>query len=99
MVLGRMDWLDHRATQVSSSLLSTEITMAEPMSRYFQMIFSTLPSWLSLIVDTPTSEEGGPADFTFATKLQDLRWWAAFVLWVRFKLLTHLISIVLNTGP
>ncbi|KAM0754351.1 hypothetical protein T439DRAFT_376848 [Meredithblackwellia eburnea MCA 4105] len=43
-------------------------------SRAAQVLFSTLPAWLSLIVDTPTEEEGGPQDFTFDVKVQDLTW-------------------------
>ncbi|KAL8286899.1 hypothetical protein RQP46_003905 [Phenoliferia psychrophenolica] len=43
-------------------------------SRAAQMLFATLPAWLSGIVDTPTVEEGGPPSFTFDAKLQDLRW-------------------------
>lgn len=38
-------------------------------------LFATLPAWLSGIVDTPTTEEGGPSGFTFDDKLQDLRWY------------------------
>ncbi|KAK4699126.1 hypothetical protein P7C70_g7139, partial [Phenoliferia sp. Uapishka_3] len=42
--------------------------------RAAQHLFVTLPAWLSVIVDTPTSEEGGPPGFTFDAKLQDLQW-------------------------
>ncbi|KAM0746381.1 hypothetical protein T439DRAFT_329825 [Meredithblackwellia eburnea MCA 4105] len=39
-----------------------------------QILFSRLPFWLQIVIDTPVTEEGGPVGFTFEDKLDDLRW-------------------------
>ncbi|KAI5480504.1 Zn(2)-C7 fungal-type transcription factor [Pseudohyphozyma bogoriensis] len=42
--------------------------------RASQMLFTKLPMWLSMIIDTPTTEDGGPPGFSHDTKIQDLNW-------------------------
>ncbi|KAM0746608.1 hypothetical protein T439DRAFT_329714 [Meredithblackwellia eburnea MCA 4105] len=44
-------------------------------ARGTMMLFSNVSmSWQNLLINTPTSEEGGPPGFDFTTKLAELRW-------------------------
>ncbi|KAL8277957.1 hypothetical protein RQP46_009589 [Phenoliferia psychrophenolica] len=38
-----------------------------------QHLFARLPFWVQILLDTPTTDEGGPLGFTYTDKLNDLR--------------------------
>ncbi|KAI5477342.1 Zn(2)-C7 fungal-type transcription factor [Pseudohyphozyma bogoriensis] len=39
-----------------------------------RIVFRSVKQWLPTFLDTPAAEEGGPADFDFATKVEELGW-------------------------
>lgn len=64
----------HLAGILRESILTHSFTHEWLDERGTRMLFARLPFWISLLVDQPTTETGGPPDFTFAQKLDELKW-------------------------
>lgn len=65
-------WTDARGLEVRRLLALSPLVHTKEHFLPTQLIFMNFSDWVSLIIDHPAAEEGGPPNFTYDAKLNDL---------------------------